>query len=149
MSYSIKSAKFSIAKDYLYGLNGKEKNLDLAYEYITSFLKEGLSSEACRLMGDYYEFIERIEDSNYYHLKAAELGCHHSQYRMADILCSTIHNKHYLAENIIKGIGFYKLALSGYQSELNPQRYFDRIKDIELSIEYYSDTLFEKAQDTI
>jgi len=145
MSYSISNAKFLIAKDYLYGLNGKEQNLNIAYEYITSFLKEGLSSCSCRLMGDYYEFIGLSDESYFYHLKAAELGNHDSQYKMAFILCSTIHNTNYDKDNILKGIGFYKLALDGYNSELNPQRYFDRIKDIELSIDYYTDLLIEKC----
>ena len=84
MSYSTRSAKFSIAKDYLYGLNGKEQNLDLAYEYITGFLKTGISSSNCKLMGDYYEFIGLSDESDFYHLKAAELGDGPSQLKMAE-----------------------------------------------------------------
>jgi len=112
MSYSINNAKFLIAKDYLYGLNGKEQNLDLAYEYITFFLKKGISSSTCKLMGDYYEFIGLSDESDFYHLKAAELGDGPSQLKMAIELCSRIHTEKYNDEDIIKGIGFYTMAVN-------------------------------------
>ena len=140
MSYSINNAKFLIAKDYLYGLNGKEQNLDLAYEYTTGFLKTGISSSNCKLMGDYYEFIGLSDESDFYHLKAAELGDGPSQLKMAEELCSRIHTEKYNDEDIIKGIGFYTMALNNSSFEKSEKI----IEDIELSIKYYSDIRFEK-----
>jgi len=140
MSYSINNAKFLIAKDYLYGLNGKEQNLDLAYEYITFFLKKGISSSTCKLMGDYYEFIGLSDESDFYHLKAAELGDGPSQLKMAEELCSRIHTEKYNDEDIIKGIGFYTMALNNSSFEKSSEI----IEDIELSIKYYSDICFNR-----
>ena len=138
MNHSTRTAKYSIAEDYLYGLNGKEQNLDLAYEYITGFLKEGISSSACKLMGDYYEFIGLSDESFFYHLKAAELGDGPSQLKMAEELCSRIHAEKYNDEDIIKGIGFYTMALNNSSFEKSSEI----IEDIELSIKYYSDIRF-------
>jgi len=135
MNHSTRSAKFSIAKDYLYGLNGKEQNLDLAYEYITGFLKTGISSSACKLMGDYYEFIGLSDESFFYHHKAAELGDGPSQLKVAEELCSRIHTeKRYKDEDILKGIAFYTMALNNSSFEKSPEI----IENIELSINYYS-----------
>ena len=138
MSYSTRSAKFSIAEDYLYGLNGKEQNLDLAYEYITDFLKTGISSSACKLMGDYYEFIGLSDESFFYHHKAAELGDGPSQLKMAEELCSRIHTEKYNDEDIVKGIGFYTMALNNSSYEKSTEI----IENIKLSIEYYADIRF-------
>jgi len=140
MSYSINNAKFLIAKDYLYGLNGKEQNLDLAYEYITGFLKKGISSSTCKLMGDYYEFIGLSDESFFYHLKAAELGDGPSQLKMAEELCSRIHTEKYKDEDILKGIAFYTMALNNSSFEKSAEI----IEDIELSIKYYADIRLDR-----
>ena len=135
MNHSTRTAKYSIAEDYLYGQNGKEQNLDVAYEYITGLLKEGISSSACKLMGDYYEFIGLSDESFFYHHKAAELGDGPSQLKMAEKLCSRIHtDKRYKDEDILKGIAFYTMALNNSSFEKSPEI----IEDIELSINYYS-----------
>ena len=140
MNHQTRTAKYSIAEDYLYGQNGKEQDLDLAYEYITGFLKTGISSSTCKLMGDYYEFIGLSDESHFHHLKAAELGDGPSQLKMAKELCSRIHTEKYNDEDIIKGIGFYTMALNNSSFEKSSEI----IEDIELSIKYYSDICFNR-----
>ena len=140
MNHQTRTAKYSIAEDYLYGQNGKEQDLDLAYEYITGFLKTGISSSTCKLMGDYYEFIGLSDESHFHHLKAAELGDGPSQLKMAEELCSRIHTEKYKDEDILKGIAFYTMALNNSSFEKSAEI----IEDIELSIKYYADIRLDR-----
>ena len=134
MNHSTRTAKYSIAEDYLYGQNGKEQDLEKAYSYIAELASLGLGGRLCAMLADYYDFNDVSHEAFNFHLKAADYGYGPSQFKVAETLCASLTSISPRLDDVVKGIGYYTLALHNN----NFKKTQDEIEQINQSIDLYA-----------
>ena len=107
-------------------------------DFITSFPLEHIGLDLCSLIGDYFELKGKPHKAYQYYLKSANFGDGKSQVKVAEMLCNSAWTEDYFPfDEMLKGIGFYTLALNNdyYKKD---QKEIDEIKSW---IAHYSDVL--------